>query len=347
MTIFSISRTALFQVSLLAVTFFFAACTTDQAPPKPLTVSYDHPIATAGHATTYFDSALYPFADDFNYGEFVEGEELEEEYGYYVTLGYHSYFEIDLNAADSNFISFVVLDSDVRAGDIYPLGDSAYLGMCGMSYQLNDTLTNILKQRVISGAVKITAVDIPNKRISGIYSCTIETKKTHTQHILEGSFTDVFYIHEEHTAEVATAEVSGTNWQSAFKPDKYFSAFGNSYGQGAKPDHFAVIIHTAEDPEEEYESVSFYLHNPIGLGTYDLEPGCAIYTKSSYDKAKKIYVVDAADTNQVLLPHAVTVTTYDTISRRISGTFDFTIEDQSARSPLAVHNGKFLDLFFW
>jgi hypothetical protein len=347
MMMFLTSKTALLQASLLAVVFLFAACTTDEAPPKPLVVSYDHPIAPSGRTTTYLDGSLFPFMDNFNYGEYVEGDELDEEYGYYRKLGYHSYFEIDLNAADSNYISFVVLDSDVRAGDIFPLSDSAYRGMAGMNYEFNKTFTTSLRQHVISGAIQITKVDIPNKQISGIYSCTIQNVSDHAEHTLEGSFTDVFYIHGDHTAEVATAEVSGTNWQSEFQKDKFFSAFGNTAGQRAKKDHFAVIIHTDEGSQEDYESISFYLQNPIKPGTYDLEPGCAIYTKSSFDKTKNIYVVDAADTNQVLLPHAVTVTSFDIVSRRIAGTFDFTIEDNSSRSPIVVHNGKFLDLTFW
>jgi len=340
-------RTALLRACLLAAVFFLASCTTDEVLPPPLTVSYNHPIAASGHTTTYLDSSLFPFIDNFNYAEYVEGDELAEEYGYYSKLGYHSYFEIDLNAADSNYISFVVLDSDVRAGDIFPLRDSAYRGMAGMNYEFNKTFTTSLRKHVISGAIQITKADTANKRLSGIYSFTIENVSDHAKHTLEGSFTDVFYIHGEHTAEVATAEVSGTNWQSEFQTGNYFSAFGNTYVQGALKDHFAVIIHTDEKSHEDYESLSFYLHNPIAPGAYDLEPGCAIYTKSSFDTAKKIYVVTAADTNQVLLPHAVTVTMFDSIARRIAGTFDFTIEDNSSRSPLVIHNGKFLDLTFW
>ncbi|MDP4237397.1 MAG: hypothetical protein Q8919_13200, partial [Bacteroidota bacterium] len=72
-----------------------------------------------------------------------------------------------------------------------------------------------------------------------------------------------------------------------------------------------------------------------------------IYGKYVFDKSRGTHVLEEADSNISRISKAVTVTEYDILRRRISGVFDFTIADNSPRSPLVVTNGKFNDLFWW
>ncbi len=41
------------------------------------------------------------------------------------------------------------------------------------------------------------------------------------------------------------------------------------------------------------------------------------------------------------------VNIYDIIRQRVTGTFDYSIIDHSSRSPLAIRNGRFIQLAWW
>ena len=338
-----ISARSIAPILLLAVSLcWLSSCNSSE----PATVQ-PRDLAPEGHAKVYYDDKVFPFNDDFNYVEYLTGEELEDEYGYFVKLGYHSYFEVDLNAADSNYVQFIILDGDIKTGAVFSLADSGYRGMGQINYDLSTEVTNTLKQHVTSGHLTLTKVDVPGKRVSGTYVAEIETNADHSHHTLEGSFTDVFYLSGEDKSEHGSAEVSLNGWNSAFKSGQWFDAFGNIHGQGRTDgNYFAVVIHTDEDPQQDYESLVLFLPNPLHNGVYDLEKGCAVYNRSVYDTVTHLFTVAAADTNQTTLKGAVTITDYDTLQRRFSGTFDFTITDGSPRSPVAVHNGSFVNLFW-
>jgi hypothetical protein len=204
-----------------------------------------------------------------------------------------------------------------------------------------------LPQRVKKGSLQITKIDVLNKRISGVFTCTLETISDKAQFLIEGSFTDVFYRNGYEGGEVVTADVSGHNYKSNFSSQTFFPGFGNNSGQGIKSsEYFAIVTSTEGITSNGYEALSFYLKKPLHTGSFDIDSGCAYYYNYVFDPIKSVYLLTQADTNCVSIPQAVTVTEFDTLRRRISGTFNYVITDNSSRSPLEIRNGKFIDLFW-
>src|SRR5438874_1753093 len=94
--------------SALACIFCFAGCTTDSSSdPGKITISYNHPLATSGHAVIFVDGNPYPFNDIFDYSEYYAGNDLKEEFEYYLNKGYKSFLNIDLNG-DSGYFQLYI-----------------------------------------------------------------------------------------------------------------------------------------------------------------------------------------------------------------------------------------------
>ncbi len=338
-----------FRVFLFLVIYCVLGCAGSSEPtPSDTQIVYTHPLAPPGKTTVFLDGVQYPFADNLNYAEYYYGDELEEEYRYYTDRGYHSFFNIDLNA-NTNYVQFLLLDKAIAVGiyELRDLGDSATAGPMSISYEFDDSLTNTTVLRLKKGLLQITKVDVTNGRLSGIFRCTVEDSSKKTTHLIEGSFTDIFYKNGGKGGEVMTAEVSGNNLTSKFTSGAYFHGFGNSLGQGIKPDYFAIYARTDESPTDGYESLTFFIKKPIHAGTYDIDSGCTYYGKYKYDAPTQSYILTAGDTNIVKIPNAVSVSDYDIIRQRVTGTFDYSIIDHSSRSPLAIRNGRFIQLAWW
>ena len=327
----------------LSVLCWFS-CKSDPASVTPEHVEYDHPLAPAGLSRIYIDGVQYPFLDNFDYSEYYEGAELKDEYSYYLDRGHHSVLNIDLNA-DSEYLSLLLLDASPTLGT-YQIMDTVLPGIAQLSYRFNDSITNILKQRTVSGLFEITNVDTVHKRMSGIFNCTVETKSNGKRYSMQGSFTDVYFRFGEAGGQVMTADIGGAGWTSGFASTHLYDAFGNEEGQGYAKKHFAIVMKTDESHTSGYESFALYLPEPLHTGSYDMTPGLAIYSKYRYDTSSGGYALTLADTNRATANNAVIVTDFDTVRRRISGTFDFILQDGSSRSPIGVHNGKFIDLFY-
>ncbi|HYM21011.1 MAG TPA: hypothetical protein VEW28_08410 [Candidatus Kapabacteria bacterium] len=335
---------AIFSVITALIYGVLGCKDTSVSAPGDQTVIYNHPLAQAGLSAIFIDGVQFPFNDNFDYAEYYQGQAMKDEYSYYLDRGFHSVLNFDLNA-DSVYLSLMLLDVDVKTG-VYPISDSAFAGVAQISYRFNDSLTNILVQKTLSGSLQITKVDTLAKRISGIFTCMIYTPLTKTQHLMEGSFTDLYFRLGEAGGQVMTADIAGTNWTSGFSSAKLFDGFGNINGQGRSSEHFAIVMRTDESKTDGYESFSMLIRKPIHPGTFDIEPGFAIYSKYGFDSSSGKNELAFADTNRTLVPSAVVISDFDTIRRRISGTFMFNIEDGSSRSPVTVRNGKFTDLFY-
>jgi hypothetical protein len=335
----------LISIALLALAAcVVTGCSTSSTGPTAVP-AYSHPLASAGSNDVYLDGVRYPFATDLDYAEYYEGDDLAEEFGYYTKKGFHSFFNIDLNA-DSAFIQFMILDVNVTPG-VYQIGDTELKGVVRTNYEFHDTISNQDAQKIKGGTLTITAVDIPGRRISGFFSLSVENIATKTPHLIEGSFTEIFYQYGSSGGECGTADISATGITSLFSSTHTYPAFGNAHGQGLNEEMFSVQIATEQSESEGYESLRFSIQKPVRVGKQDILPGAAIYTKYAFDAGSHQYVAVASDTNSVVLPDAIAVTDYDVVRRRISGTFGFTITDNSTNSPIIIANGKFSDLFWW
>lgn len=340
---------SVFSILLFSLCCCMFGCMSNTEPnTQDQQIVYTHPLAPPGKTTVFLDGVQYPFADNLNYAEYYIGDELQEEYRYYTDRGYHSFFNIDLNAY-TNYVQFLLLDKAIALGtyELRDLGDSATAGPMSISYELDDSLTNTKVLKLKKGLLQITKVDIINGRLSGIYSCMVEDSSKKTTHTIEGSFTDIFYKNGAKGGEAMTAEVSGNNWTSKFTSGAYFHGFGNSLGQGVKPDYFAIYARTDESPADGYESLTIFIKKPIHPGTYDIDSGCTYYGKYKYDPPTQSYILTQGDTNTVKIQNAVIVSDYDVVRQRISGTFDYTIITNSSLSPLSIRNGRFIQLAWW
>lgn len=312
----------------------------------PTGIAFNHPLASDGGDNLFIDGVAYPFATDLDYAEYYAGADLEEEYSYYTKKGFHTFFNLDINA-DSEFVQFMILDVDLKPG-VYEVRDTELAGIARTNYEFDDTITNAMAQHVLGGSFEITSVDITAKRISGVYVLHVINASSSTPHLIEGSFTNVYLKYGADGGEVATADVSANSLNSAFTSTRFYQAFGNGHGQGIKgEDYFAVSMSTEGLDTNGYESLQFFIKKPVPLGTVNLEPRCAIYTRYILNPATAQYTLVSADTNLTAIPDAAIVTDFDKIRRRASGTFAFSITDSSARSPITVSNGKFVDLFWW
>lgn len=325
----------------------FSQCTTETvSDPQQIRIAYYHPVAPSGHAVIYLDGSTYPFAENFDYGEYFAGDDLKKEFGYYLKKGFQSFLNIDLNA-DSQYVQVFLLDSKAQPG-VYDMKDTELSKIAKISFELQDSLDTATDLKLQSGSLQITRSDAAAKRISGVFTCTVQSSKTKVKHLVECSFTDIFFRNGVSGGEVLSADISGNNWSSKFSSHTFCDGFGNNNGQGIKgEDYFAVVAATDADSVSGYDALTFYFRKPVHAGTFDIEPGNAICSRYSFDRASSSYVLKEADSNAVRIPQAITVTDYDVVRRRVSGTFNFTITDNSPRSPVVVSNGKFIDLFWW
>ncbi|MBS1902782.1 MAG: hypothetical protein JSS75_03675 [Bacteroidetes bacterium] len=321
------------------------SCSNEQPTNAEPRIDFQHPLAPPGLSNIYVDGQPAAFADNFDYAEYYAGEPMTDEFSYYVDRGFHSVFNLDLNA-DTEYLSLMILNAEPRVG-FYTVQDSAVAEVASISYRLSDTMTNIQKQVVESGSLQITKFDTVAARVSGVFRVRVRTKNGSTVHTIEGSFTDVYLKYGEDGGEVMSADISGTAWHSAFDSGEFYHAFGNSHSQGVDERYFSIQMSTPEDTTTGYESFSMLIPKPVTAGNYDLEPGRVVYRKFMYDRNMARYALAFSDTNDAVLPHALSVSDMDTVRRRLSGSFAFSMHDGSGRSPISVRAGTFRHLYWW